>query len=169
MSRIWFSHPAREWNEALPIGNGRLGAMLFGVTAVDRFQLNDDSVWSGGRQQRINPDARSHLEEIRRDLREGKIEQAERLAQLTMTGVPDGERHYEPLCDMILLCRTTGVTLPGLNGLRGLNEKSMERYHVEAESYRRELSHATGVHRVSYRLAGIDMSRESFVSAPAYG
>lgn len=167
MSRIWFSHPAREWNEALPIGNGRLGAMLFGGTAVDRFQLNDDSVWSGGRQQRINPDARSHLEEIRRDLREGKIEQAERLAQLTMTGVPDGERHYEPLCDMILLCRTTGVTLPGLNGLRGLNEKSMERYHVEAESYRRELSLATGVHRVSYRLDGIDMCRESFVSAPA--
>ena len=149
MSQIWFSKPAQNWNEALPIGNGRLGAMIFGGTAIDRFQLNDDSVWSGGMQQRINPDARTHLEEIQGYLRAGEIEKAEKLAQLTLTGVPDGERHYEPLCDMILLCRTTGIPLSNLNGLRGLNGKSMEKYHVEAEDYRRELSLVTGIHRVS--------------------
>lgn len=109
MSQIWFSKPAQNWNEALPIGNGRLGAMIFGGTAIDRFQLNDDSVWSGGMQQRVNPDARTHLKEIRGYLRNGDIEKAEKWAQLTLTGVPDGERHYEPLCDMILLCRTTGI------------------------------------------------------------
>ncbi len=167
MSQIWFSKPAQNWNEALPIGNGRLGAMIFGGTAIDRFPLNDDSVWSGGMQQRINPDARTHLEEIQGYLRAGEIEKAEKLAQLTLTGVPDGERHYEPLCDMILLCRTTGIQLSNLNGLRGLNEKSMEKYHVEAEDYKRELSLTTGIHRVSYTLDGITMKRECFASYPA--
>ena len=77
MSQIWFSKPAQNWNEALPIGNGRLGAMISGGTAIDRFPLNDDSVWSGGMQQRINPDARTHLEEIQGYLRAGEIEKAE--------------------------------------------------------------------------------------------
>ena len=57
MPRLWYNAPADTWNEALPLGNGRMGAMCFGGTLMDRFQLNDDSVWSGGCIDRINPDA----------------------------------------------------------------------------------------------------------------
>ena len=57
MNQLWYDRPAFCWNEALPLGNGSMGAMCFGGTLVDRFQLNDDTLWSGGAIDRINPDA----------------------------------------------------------------------------------------------------------------
>ena len=63
---LWYQSPAAVWNEALPLGNGTLGAMIYGGTTVDRYQLNEDTVWSGGPQNRVNPDAKRYLPEIRR-------------------------------------------------------------------------------------------------------
>ena len=60
MDKIWFRKEAEDWNEALPIGNGSLGAMVFGKTGLERIQINEDSVWSGGFMNRINPDAKEH-------------------------------------------------------------------------------------------------------------
>lgn len=67
---LWYRQPAAEWNEALPIGNGRLGAMIFGGIKEEYLQLNEDSIWYGGPRDRNNPDALRNLGEIRRLLRE---------------------------------------------------------------------------------------------------
>lgn len=97
MSQIIFERPAREWNEALPIGNGRLGAMVFGGTDRELLMLNQDSIWYGGPQDRVNPDAKENLEQIRQYILDGKIPQAEELASLALSGTPQSERPYQPL------------------------------------------------------------------------
>ena len=74
-----YDTPAEEWVEALPIGNGRLGAMVFGRTATERVQFNEDTVWAGGPHDYAHEDAAAHLPEIRRLLREGKQREAEEL------------------------------------------------------------------------------------------
>ena len=58
MSRLWYDHPASEWEEALPIGNGRIGAMVYGGTDRERLQVNEESIWLGGPVNRHNPDAK---------------------------------------------------------------------------------------------------------------
>ncbi len=166
MHVLHYSRPANTWNEALPIGNGFMGGMLFGGTLVDRFQLNNDSVWSGGYRDRANPDALRHLPEIRRLLSEGHVAEAENLAQLALTGMPESQRAYQPLCDLILqLDRHPRASLNFMRDLRGVD---MRRYNdVETEDYTRRLSLDTGVHEVSYRLDGTAIRREAFLSYPA--
>ena len=73
MNRLWYDRPAANWNEALPLGNGRLGAMVFGGTVVERVALNEDSLWYGGFRDRVNPDAKDALPKIRQLLREERI------------------------------------------------------------------------------------------------
>src|SRR5437588_464735 len=70
---LWYRQPAEKWVEALPIGNGRLGAVVFGKIADERIQLNEDTVWSGERRDRTNPAARKAVPEIRRLLFAGKV------------------------------------------------------------------------------------------------
>ena len=83
-----YKQPARDWNEALPVGNGRMGAMVFGGVAEERIQLNDDTLWAGHPSDRVNPNALASLPEVRRLIFEGKNEEASRLAGQTMMGVP---------------------------------------------------------------------------------
>ena len=97
-----YDRPAAEWNEALPIGNGRMGAMVFGHPASERLQLNEDSLWYGGPRDRNNPDAAKVLPEIRRLIFEGKPREAERLAVTGLSGIPETQRHYEPLGQLLL-------------------------------------------------------------------
>lgn len=79
---LWYKEPAREWTEALPVGNGRLGAMVFGGVQEELIQLNESSLWSGGPIPKvINPDAASHLSEIRKVLLEGDFDKASVLAK----------------------------------------------------------------------------------------
>ena len=80
--RLWYQSPAEDSNSALPLGNGKLGAVVFGGPVAERIQLNEDSVWSGGFRDRVNPDCKNNLPEIRRLLREGDIAQAENLGHL---------------------------------------------------------------------------------------
>ena len=82
MSRLWYRQPAKEWEEALPLGNGRMGAMVFGGVEQERIQVNEESVWYGGETDRINPDARRYLEEIRRRIFAGEIAGAQELLQM---------------------------------------------------------------------------------------
>jgi alpha-L-fucosidase 2 len=77
---LWYREPAEKRVEALPIGNGRLGAMVFGKIADERIQLNEDTVWPGERRDRNNPAARKAVPEIRRLLFEGKVAEAEAMA-----------------------------------------------------------------------------------------
>ena len=73
---ISFNKPASDWNEALPVGNGRMGAMVFGGIATELLQLNEDSIWYGGLKDRVNPSAREKLPEIRKAIDEGRITDA---------------------------------------------------------------------------------------------
>ena len=165
MTQLTFSRPAACWEEALPLGNGRMGAMVFGGTAVERINLNEDTVWYGGFRNRVNKDARESLPRIRQLLREDRIEEAEELAQFTLTGTPDGERQYQSLCDLIVQS-LDGDAPAGLHGMRWLGKTDMSPMEVEVSDYRRTLSLETGVHTVSYLRKGRRVRRESFLSAP---
>jgi len=143
--RIWYAKPATNWErEALPIGNGRLGAMVFGGTARERIQLNEDTLWSGGPRDTQNPDARQYLPEVRRLLFEGKPAEAARLAQAHLMGRPMTIRPYQSLGNLQL-------DLPG---------------HELAEDYRRELDLRSGTVRISYRIGDVFYTRELLVSHP---
>ena len=105
MSTLWYDRPAANWNEALPLGNGALGAMCFGGTALERWQLNDDTVWSGGFTDRINPDAAEGVRRVRELIARGELQAAEAAAEAAIVATPDGQRAYQPLCDMLLQLR----------------------------------------------------------------
>ena len=84
-----------NWNKALPIGNGRLGAMIYGNNTSERFQLNEDSVWFGGPRNRNNKDALAHLEEVRSLILSGNIRKAEALAKKALAELENGNYTYE--------------------------------------------------------------------------
>ena len=130
--KLWYDSPAKEWTQALPIGNGRLGAMVFGGTAEDRYQLNEDSLWCGKPHDYAHDGAAEYLPQIRQLLFEGKQKEAEQLAMEHFMSVPLGQMPYQPFGDLKL-------TFPG---------------HEKAESYRRELDLDTAIATTTYRVNG---------------
>lgn len=143
--RLWYASPAAEWNEALPLGNGRLGGMVFGKTSLERVQLNEDSLWYGGPGRGANPDATEYLSEIRQMLQDGRQAEAEHLARMTMTSSPKYEQPYQPLGDLLL--------------------KFLDAEEA-VEHYERELDLERSMVTVSYSSGGIGYRRQYFVSAP---
>lgn len=170
MSVLWYKEPAADWNHALPLGNGSMGAMCFGGTLQDRFSLNDDTVWSGGFTDRLGPDAARMLPVVRSLIREGRIAEAEELAEEALMATPEGERAYEPLCELTVQLKT-----PRHNRYQGpiqslwYDGRNMQGFEPRdgVTDYRRELDLRQGIHRVSYVLDGIPFERESFISYPA--
>lgn len=79
-NELWYDHAASVWTEALPVGNGRLGAMVFGDAWNERLQINESTFWSGGPYQPINPDARAALPEVRNLILAGRYQEADRKA-----------------------------------------------------------------------------------------
>ena len=147
--QLWYDAPAKDWNIALPLGNGRMGAMVFGGTVLERISLNEDSCWYGGFRDRVNPDAKKYLPVVRQLLKEDRIAEAQQLAEEALTATPDGERHYEVLCDLILQ-QLDGETPEGLHGMRNLRGQDMSRHERPVSGYRRALDIMDGVHQVSY-------------------
>ena len=143
--KLWYRQPASQWCEALPTGNGRLGGMVFGKVKEEMIQLNEDSVWSGKPLNRINPDAAKYLDEVRRLLREGKPEEAERLAMYALSGTPNSERSYQ----------TAGELYLNFHG------------QEQEEGYQRALDLETGVVSVDYMAGGVKYHREVISSWPA--
>lgn len=141
--RLWYRQPAANWNEALPIGSGRLAAMVFGGSASERIQLNEDTIWAGEKRDRSNPDGAHNLAEVRRLLFAGKPKEAEVLAERTIIAVPKRMPPYQPLGDLLL-------TFAG---------------HENASDYVRELDLDSAIARVSYRSNGRGYTREVFASA----
>lgn len=142
---IWYNQPADKWEEAIPIGNGTLGGMIFGKTSIERIQLNEDSLWYGGPMDRNNPHTLEYLDEIRSLLFSGQIQQAEELASVALVGIPDGQRHYETLGDLYLNI--------------GDGEELVK-------EYRRQLDLEHGIASVNYRVNEVHYSREYFSSFP---
>jgi alpha-L-fucosidase 2 len=141
---LWYRQPAKVWEEALPIGNGRLGAMVFGGVTRERLQLNEDTLWDGYRRDTTNPNALEALPKVRRLLFEGKNDEATKLAGRTMMGRPAGVKSYQPLGDLSIEAKDT----------------------TTVDEYRRELDLDTGVAAVRFRALGANHVREVFSSAP---
>jgi alpha-L-fucosidase 2 len=107
METLKFDNPAQEWNQALPIGNGRMGAMVFGGINKERIALNQDSIWYGGPIDRVNKNAKDNLEEVRQLILNGQIPEAEQLLRYAFSGTPQSERPYQPLGNIHLTYHNT--------------------------------------------------------------
>jgi len=94
---LWYAQPARSWVEALPIGNGRIGAMVFGGTGHERLQLNEDTFWAGGPYDPVNPEAQAALPEVRRLIFAGKYAEAEALANARVMATPLRQMPYSTI------------------------------------------------------------------------
>ena len=151
-----YDSPAEIWNDALPVGNGRLGGMVYGHTAVERIQLNEDSLWYGGFVDRNNPATREVLPVIQQKVLEGKMQEAEDLVAQYMVGAPNTMRHYEPLgeLDIALNQHTPFIQgwIPNSDG---------------ASDYKGSLNLMTGVYTLTHTQDGIHYKRQMFVSYPA--
>ncbi|TWT97679.1 hypothetical protein Pla108_18310 [Botrimarina colliarenosi] len=106
---LQYDTPAEKWVEALPVGNGRMGAMVFGGVAEERLQLNEDSVWTGGPHDYAHPGAHEHLAEIRRLLFAGQQREAEDLATREFMSLPMRQQFYQPMADLRLKFEGTPV------------------------------------------------------------
>ncbi|GHT16886.1 alpha/beta hydrolase [Planctomycetales bacterium] len=144
---VWCSQPAKSWFEAMPLGNGRLGAMIPGNIRNEIITLNDDTLWSGEPRDYQRPDNYKVLPEIRQLLFEGKHEEAQKRITDTMTG-PYNES-YQPLGNLTL------TIPPQAAGLKG-----------EIANYRRELDLKEGTVKSRYTLDGVPFEREAFASFP---
>lgn len=142
---IIFEKAAACWEEALPIGNGKLGAMIFGGAETDLLQMNEDSIWYGRPVNRINPDAYAHLEKVRSLILGGKPDEAETLLRYTFSGMPQSQRIYQPLAD----CQ---VRMDGVG---------------EIKAYDRRLDLNDAVVRVWYQTEQGEIRKEYFASAKA--
>ncbi len=142
---LWYRRPAAKWEtEALPVGNGRLAAMVFGGIDHERIQFNEESVWDGVPDDTTNPEALVALPEVRRLLFAGENEAATKLAGEKMMGQPSRVKSYQTLGDLVLEFPPPG----------------------DVAEYRREVNLDTGIASVSYRLGQVRFTREVFASAP---
>ena len=139
---LWYDKPAAEWTEALPVGNGRLGAMIFGGPANEQLQLNEDTLYAGSPYDPNNPEALKALPEARRLIFEGKYKEAHDLVGTKMMANPIKQMPYEPVGDLKL-------TFSG---------------HDSFTDYRRELDLNTAIATVSYKVGPTTFTREVFAS-----
>ena len=140
---LWYRQPANEWTEALPVGNGRLGAMVMGGTEHERIQLNEETLWTGAPYDPTTSGGPEALPEIRRLVFEGKYLEAHDLFGRKMMGYPTDQMSYQPLGNVWL-------TFPG---------------HQRATDYRRALDLDEAIVRVSYRVGDVRFERE-ILSSP---
>jgi len=153
---LLYSTPADIWSNAMPLGNGRLGAMVYGRTDVERIQLNDDSLWYGTFMDRNNPSLKEKLPEIRRYVLAGDIPHAEELIMQYMVGSPASMRHYTFLGELDI---ALNQHLPFIMGGRAPGP--------ENQDYSSDLDLMTGILNISHTMEGVCYHREMFISHPA--
>jgi alpha-L-fucosidase 2 len=145
---LWYDKPAKDWNEALPVGNGRLGAMVFGGTVRERIQLNEESLWSGSKVD-ANPTVEPRkLKEIQQLILDSKIQEAQNLANKTIMSSPAFLRSYQPLGDFFI------------------DYSNEEWTSSEVRNYRRELDLRTGIAKTVFTRIDQTITQEVFASSP---
>ena len=142
--QLWYRQPAQKWLEALPLGNGLMGAMVFGGIQNERIALNESSFWSGRPHDYNNPDALKYFPQIRDLVFAGKFQDAEKMADEHFFGLPAAQQAYQPIGDLLLAFDGT----------------------ENAADYRRELDMTSGVAKISCRVGDAMLTREIFVSYP---
>ncbi len=140
---LWYRQPATEWLQAMPLGNGMIGAMVFGGVPQERIALNESSFWSGRPHNYDDPDAFKYFPQIRDLVFAAKFQEAEKLIDAHFYGIPKSQEAYQPIGDLLLSFPDANVT-----------------------DYRRALDMETGVAKVSYRQGDAVITREAFVSWP---
>jgi alpha-L-fucosidase 2 len=139
---LWYDKPAAEWTEALPVGNGRLGAMIFGGHAIEQIQLNEDTLYAGSPYDPNNPEALKALPEARRLIFEGKYKEAHDLVGARMMAQPIKQMPYEPVGDLKLSFSD----------------------HDNITNYRRQLDLDTAIATTTYTAGATNFKREIFAS-----
>ena len=152
---IWYETPARHFTQSLPLGNGRLGMMVFGGVDKDRIVLNEESLWSGSPSENNRPDAHKRLPEIRRLLQQGKNDEAERMVNQTFTCKGEGS------------AQAKGANVPfGCYQVLGNLSLEFETDPNSAADYRRQLDLSSALADVHYKSSGVSYHRRYFTSAP---
>jgi alpha-L-fucosidase 2 len=141
--KLIYDKPAAKWTEALPLGNGRIGAMDFGGVEEERLQINEDTLWGGGPHDYVNPDANAHLPQIQQLIFAGKVDEAQELSASLMSE-PRVLMPYQPFCDIRL----------HFSGGRPMSD-----YHCQLD-----LQQALA--QTDYSAASTTYNREVFVSYP---
>jgi alpha-L-fucosidase 2 len=139
--KLWYNRPAENWNEALPLGNGRLGAMVFGNPEKEHLQLNEETVWAGGPHNNINPESKPYIAEVRNLLFAGEYRKAQDLADEFIKNPVNG-MPYQPAADIFVL-------FPD---------------HRDYTDYYRDLDISNAKATVSYSIDDIQYKREFFAS-----
>jgi len=140
---LWYESPAKQWTDAFPLGNGKLGAMCYGGANEEHFQLNEETLWAGCPSNPYPEDYHGKLKTIQKMLLEGENEKANTFGLENMTAAPTSFRSYEPLADL-------RITFQGQDSIT---------------DYKRELDFSKGIYRVTYKTGDSERIRESFVSA----
>lgn len=140
----WYRQPAQAWLDAMPLGNGLMGAMVFGGVQKERIALNESSFCSGRPHDYDDPNAGKYFSQIRELVFAGKFQEAEKMADEHFWGIPKNQQAYQPLDDLQL----------AFDGV------------VNATDYRRELDMEPGVAKVTYRVGDAVFTREIFISYP---
>lgn len=141
---LWYEQPAKVWEEALPVGNGRLGAMVFGKFGEERIQINEDTYWSGGPYSTVVEGGYKVLPEIQKYLFEGKPLEAHKLFGRSLMGYPVEQQKYQSLANLHLFMDDDSIV----------------------DSYNRTLDLTRGIVSVEYKSKGVKYRREVFSSAP---
>jgi alpha-L-fucosidase 2 len=142
---LWYRQPASHWLEAMPMGNGMIGAMVFGGVEQERIALNESTFWSGRPEDYDNPEAGGQFPRIRALVQAGKFREAEQLADRHFLGRPSAQQAYQPLGDLLLFFDDAA------DG---------------SDDYRRELDLETGIATIRHRSGDAVITREVFVSWP---
>ena len=141
---LTYDHPARSWNEALPVGNGRLGAMVFGIVTRECIQFNEETLWTGAPHDYSHPGAAEYLDTLRMLILNGKAREAERIAMEHFMSLPLGQKAYQPFGDLYL-------EFPE---------------HKEYTDYERSLDISQSLCRTRYKVDGVTYTREVLASYP---
>ena len=142
--KLWYRQPASVWEEALPVGNGRLGAMVFGDPVHERLQINEESIWAGSKINNNNPNALKTLPVLQKAIFESRYKDALKLADENFLGTPPRVRSYQPLGDLYIDYEWNGTP----------------------ENYSRELDLETGIATTRFTVGGKRIIQEVFASAP---
>ncbi len=135
--KLWYSKPATNFNEALPIGNGRLGVMVFGDPIKEQLQLNESTLWAGGPHRNDNPAALKALPEVQKMIFEGKYKEAHNLVQKTFFTTTNG-MPYQPVGNLVL-------NFPG---------------HENSSDYKRDLDIDKAVASITYKVGDVTYTRQ---------
>jgi alpha-L-fucosidase 2 len=142
--KLWYKQPAAVWEEALPVGNGRLGAMVFGDPVNEKLQINEESIWAGSKINNDNPNSLRSLPSLQKALFESRYKDAFEIADKNLLGIPPRVRSYQPLGNLLINYKWAGKPV----------------------NYHRELNLATGIATTAFTADGKNYTQEVYVSSP---